>query len=182
MAKAYVVNQVEVHDAVRYAEYAALGRRRDGTQHGGRILAARRQGRDARGRTDPATRRHHRVPDLATPRWPTTSRRGIRPPGRCRGDAATVRFALVDGVPTGLTELRSRAPRRRRRARPLPVTKLARPLARNTDHVGELLGAADPTHRDRRDVLAAHLVGRHGPRARRAPARTDRAPGCRTGR
>lgn len=96
MPKAYVVNQVVVHDAARYAEYAAQGRAAV-TQHGGRILAA--GGRVETLEGDPIPPRVVIIEfpnrDAALAYYESAEYQAAR---ARRGDAATVRFALVDGV------------------------------------------------------------------------------------
>jgi uncharacterized protein (DUF1330 family) len=97
MPTSYIVNQVVVHDAARYAEYAAMGR--DAVAlHGGRILAAGGTVETLEGEPIPprvvliefpsaeAARAYYESPEYQAAR-------------RHRGDAATVRFALVEGLP-----------------------------------------------------------------------------------
>lgn len=96
MAKAYIVNQVEVHDPARYAEYAALGRAAM-AQHGGRILAAGGRVETLEGEPIPARVVVIEFPsrDDALAYYHSPGYQAARV---VRGDAATVRFALVDGV------------------------------------------------------------------------------------
>ena len=100
MAKAYVVNQVEVHDSVRYAQYAALGRAAI-VQHGGRILAAGGTVETLEG--DPLPARvvivEFESREAALAYYHSPEYQAAR---AVRGGAATVRFAVVDGVPESL--------------------------------------------------------------------------------
>jgi len=97
MAKAYVVNQVEVHDSVRYAQYAALGRAAI-VKHGGRILAAGGTVETLEGEPIPARVVVVEFPsrDAALAYYHSPEYQAAK---AVRGDAATVRFAVVDGVP-----------------------------------------------------------------------------------
>ncbi len=96
MTKAFIVNQVIVHDPVRYADYAARGRAAMAL-HGGRILAAGGQVETLEG--EPIPQRvviiefSTREDALAYYHSPEYQAARV-----ARGDAATVRFALVDGL------------------------------------------------------------------------------------
>ncbi|MDP2293406.1 MAG: DUF1330 domain-containing protein [Actinomycetota bacterium] len=96
MPAAYIVNQVEVHDPVRYAEYAALGRAAMAL-HGGRILAAGGRVETLEGEPIPSRVVIIEFPsrDDALAYYESAEYQAARV---VRGDAATVRFALVDGV------------------------------------------------------------------------------------
>ena len=95
MPKAYVVNQVVVHDAVRYSEYAARGR--DAVvQYGGEILAAGGLVETLEGEPIPPRVVIIEFPsrDAALAYYHSPEYQAAK---EIRGDAATVRFALVDG-------------------------------------------------------------------------------------
>jgi uncharacterized protein (DUF1330 family) len=97
MPAAYIVNQVEVHDAARYAEYAAMGRAAI-VQYGGRILAASGAVETLEGQPVPARMVVIEFPtrEAALAYYHSPEYQAARV---VRGDAATVRFAVVDGVP-----------------------------------------------------------------------------------
>jgi uncharacterized protein (DUF1330 family) len=96
MPKAYVVNQVIVHDAARYAEYAAQGRAA-AAQFGGRILAAGGRVETMEGEPVPPRVVLIEFPDYDSALAYYRSA-GYQAARAHRGDAATVRFALVEGV------------------------------------------------------------------------------------
>ena len=96
MSKTYVVNQVVVHDPSTYSEYAARGR--DAVAlYGGRILAAGGRVETLEGEPIPdrvviiefpdhdAAMAYYRSPEYQSAR-------------AARSDAATVRFAVVEGL------------------------------------------------------------------------------------
>lgn len=96
MTKTYVVNQVVVHDPVRYADYAARGR--DAVVlYGGRILAAGGRVETLEGEPIPS-----RVVVIEFPSYDAAIAYYRSPEYQAakasRGDAATVRFALVEGI------------------------------------------------------------------------------------
>ncbi|MEO8266287.1 MAG: DUF1330 domain-containing protein [Ilumatobacteraceae bacterium] len=96
MSKAYVVNQVVVHDAERYAGYAALGR--DAVAlYGGKVLAGGGRVETLEGEPIPP-----RVVLIEFPSYGAALAYYRSPEYQAaksvRGDAATVRFALVEGV------------------------------------------------------------------------------------
>lgn len=95
---AYIVNQVDVHDPARYAEYAALGRAAV-TLYGGRILAASGAVETLEGQPVPARMVVIEFPsrDAALAYYHSAEYQAAR---AVRGDAATVRFAIVDGLAT----------------------------------------------------------------------------------
>ncbi len=97
MTKAYVINQVVVHDPVRYAEYAGLGRAAM-VRHGGRILAAGGTVETLEGEPIPSRVVVIEFPDreAALAYYHSPEYQAAR---LVRDDAATVRFAVVDGVP-----------------------------------------------------------------------------------
>ena len=97
MTNAYIVNQVVVHDPVRYAEYAGLGRAAM-IRHGGRILAAGGVVETLEGEPIPPRVVIIEFPsrDAALAYYHSPEYQAAR---LVRGDAATVRFAVVDGVP-----------------------------------------------------------------------------------
>ncbi|MEP7202798.1 MAG: DUF1330 domain-containing protein [Ilumatobacteraceae bacterium] len=94
--KAYVVNQVVVHDSQRYAEYAALGRSAV-AQYGGRVLAGGGRVETLEGEPVPP-----RVVVIEFADFDTAVAYYRSPEYQAakavRGDAATVRFAVVDGL------------------------------------------------------------------------------------
>ncbi|HQZ32934.1 MAG TPA: DUF1330 domain-containing protein [Ilumatobacteraceae bacterium] len=96
MTKAFIVNQVVVHDPARYADYAARGRAAMAL-HGGRILAAGGQVETLEGEPIP-----ERVVIIEFPTREDALAYYHSPEYQAarvaRGDAATVRFALVDGL------------------------------------------------------------------------------------
>ena len=96
MTKAYVVNQVVVHDSQRYAEYAALGRDAV-TQYGGRILAGGGRVETLEGEPVPS-----RLVVIEFPNFDAAVAYYLSPEYQAakavRGDAATVRFAVVEGI------------------------------------------------------------------------------------
>ncbi|MGD9995426.1 MAG: DUF1330 domain-containing protein [Ilumatobacteraceae bacterium] len=96
MPKAYVVNQVVVHDPARYAEYAARGRAA-AASFGGRILAAGGRVETMEGEPVPARVVLIEFPDYdsALGYYRSEEYQAAR---AHRGEAATVRFALVEGV------------------------------------------------------------------------------------
>lgn len=98
MAKTYVVNQVIVHDRAVYAEYAALGSRAV-AQYGGTILAAGGRVETVEGEPLPP-----RVVIIEFPTYDAAIAYYESPEYQAakalRGDAATVRFALVEGLAT----------------------------------------------------------------------------------
>lgn len=94
--KAYVVNQVVVHDPATYAVYAAAGR--DAVvRFGGRILAGGGRVETMEGEPIPPRVVIIEFPsrDAATAYYRSDAYQAAR---AVRGDAATVRFAIVDGV------------------------------------------------------------------------------------
>jgi uncharacterized protein (DUF1330 family) len=96
VAKAYVVNQVVVHDPAVYGEYAARGR--DAVaQYGGRILAGGGRVETLEGEPIPPRVVIIEFPDrdAALAYYESPEYQQAR---QVRGDAATVRFALVDGI------------------------------------------------------------------------------------
>lgn len=97
--RAYVVNQVVVHDAAAYAVYAAAGRDAV-TRYGGRILAAGGQVETLEGEPIPPRVVLIEFPDrdAALAYYHSEEYQAAR---ATRGDAATVRFAIVDGVEAG---------------------------------------------------------------------------------
>lgn len=96
MAKAYIVNQVVVHDPDRYAQYAGIGRAAM-VRHGGRILAAGGTVETLEGEPIPPRVVIIEFPDresaLAYYHSPEYAAAKV-----VRGDAATVRFAVVEGL------------------------------------------------------------------------------------
>jgi uncharacterized protein (DUF1330 family) len=96
VTKAYVVNQVVIHDPQRYAEYSALGRAAL-TQYGGRILAGGGRVETLEGTPIPP-----RVVVIEFPSYDAAITYYRSPEYQearaVRGDAATVRFAVVEGV------------------------------------------------------------------------------------
>ena len=96
MTKAYVVNQVVVHDPERYADYARHGRDAV-TQYGGRILAGGGRVETLEGEPIPSRVVVIEFPsyDLAIAYYRSPEYQAAK---AIRGDAATVRFALVEGV------------------------------------------------------------------------------------
>jgi uncharacterized protein (DUF1330 family) len=96
VTKAYIVNQVVVHDPQRYAEYAALGRRAV-AQYGGRILAGGGRVETLEGEPIPS-----RVVVIEFPSYDAAIAYYRSPEYQVartlRGDAATVRFAVIEGV------------------------------------------------------------------------------------
>ena len=96
MPKAYVVNQVVVHDAAVYREYATRGR--DAVaQYGGRILAGGGAVETLEGEPIPPRVVIIEFPDrgAAMAYYDSPEYQAAR---QVRGDAATVRFAVVEGV------------------------------------------------------------------------------------
>ncbi len=96
MSKAFIVNQVVVHDPVRYADYAARGRAAMAL-YGGRMLAAGGQVETLEGEPIPDRVVIIEFPsrDDALAYYHSAEYQAAR---AARGDAATVRFALVDGL------------------------------------------------------------------------------------
>lgn len=96
MTKAYVVNQVVVHDAARYADYAATGRAAV-VLYGGRVLAGGGRVETLEGEPIPS-----RVVVIEFPSYDAAMAYYRSPEYQAakalRSDAATVRFALVEGV------------------------------------------------------------------------------------
>lgn len=96
MTKAYVINQVIVHDPKVYADYVALGRRAV-AHYGGRILAGGGRVETLEGEPIPS-----RVVVIEFPSYDAAIAYYRSPEYQAakalRGDAATVRFALVEGV------------------------------------------------------------------------------------
>jgi uncharacterized protein (DUF1330 family) len=96
-AKAYVVNQVEIHDMATYQEYVAIAVPAIAA-HGGRILASGGRVETMEGEPVPP-----RVVIIEFPDWASAEsyyRSATYQQAReARGDAATVRFALVEGRP-----------------------------------------------------------------------------------
>ncbi len=96
MTKAYVVNQVVVHDPEQYAAYARAGRDAV-TRYGGRILAGGGRVETLEGEPIPSRVVVIEFPsyDLALAYYGSPEYQAAR---ALRGDAATVRFALVEGL------------------------------------------------------------------------------------
>jgi uncharacterized protein (DUF1330 family) len=98
MPKAYVVNQVVVHDRQAYAQYAALGSAAV-EQYGGTILAAGGRVETLEGEPVPP-----RVVIIEFPTYEAAlayyESAEYQAAKAVRGQAATVRFALVEGVTT----------------------------------------------------------------------------------
>jgi uncharacterized protein (DUF1330 family) len=96
MTKAYVINQVVVHDPELYAQYAVLGREAV-AKYGGRILAGGGRVQTLEG--DPIPSRVVVIEfssyDAAIAYYRSPEYQSAK---ALRGDAATVRFALVEGV------------------------------------------------------------------------------------
>jgi uncharacterized protein (DUF1330 family) len=96
VTKAYVVNQVVVHDRQRYAEYAAIGRAAV-MQYGGRILAGGGRVETLEGEPVPSRLVVIEFPnfDAAVAYYRSPEYQAAK---AMRGDAATVRFAVVEGI------------------------------------------------------------------------------------
>jgi len=96
MPKAYIVNQVVVHDMDTYKEYAAAGRAAV-TRYGGRILAGGGRVETLEGEPIPDRVVVIEFPDrdAAVAYYRSDEYQAAR---ELRGDAATVRFAVVDGI------------------------------------------------------------------------------------
>ena len=96
VTKAYIVNQVVVHDPQRYAEYAALGRGAV-AQYGGRILAGGGRVETLEGEPVPSRLVVIEFPnfDAAVAYYRSPEYQAAK---AMRGDAATVRFAVVEGI------------------------------------------------------------------------------------
>lgn len=92
---AYIVNQVVVHEPERYAKYAAMGRDAI-VQYGGRLLAGGGMVETLEGEPIPTRVVIIEFPtrDAALAYYHSPEYQAAR---EMRGDAATVRFALVDG-------------------------------------------------------------------------------------
>jgi uncharacterized protein (DUF1330 family) len=96
MPKAYVVNQVVVHDPQIYAQYAALGRAVV-EQFGGRVLAGGGRVETLEGEPVPPRVVVIEFPshDAAMAYYRSA---GYQAAKVVRGQSATVRFAVVEGV------------------------------------------------------------------------------------
>lgn len=94
-APVYIVNQVVVHEPERYAQYAAMGRDAI-VRYGGRLLAGGGQVETLEGEPIPPRVVIIEFPtrDAALAYYHSPEYQAAR---EVRGDAATVRFALVDG-------------------------------------------------------------------------------------